>query len=362
MKHSLHSFFLLVVLLPILSYAQEAPQHRVVYLWDVTYSMHGGHIDSSGSKATVMVAGKEMKINPYNKKRDIYDIIMEALIKDIQVQKVETEIIVVPFNDKVLKNCVWRQMGTENGKKILENNIRAFYNNEQTYTNLYEPFDFAKTLLIPRAKYYSELKILTDGGHNITHPDKKAFYRLLRTWCDFAEPNNIKGYYFILAKEAIKDSELRSTLHDCTCIELVDHFPGNFENPNPVNQFTIKGDQLVNLKDQYKKPIRLSITLNDVNRPIVGTEKIRIYTSPNPFFEINETVDIDGKATIEVTLKPKMSLSEMQKKMPVDNNTEVTLNFEQLKKNEKINELVNNSCKLRYVNKPQKTLTITIKQ
>ncbi len=359
MKHIFRSFFLLIVLFPILSIAQEAPQHRVVYLWDVTYSMHGGYVAGAFGEATVTVAGTSMMIKPYNKKRDIYDKIMEALIKDIKNQKVESEIIVVPFNDKVLDEFVWRQMGTADGKKILENNIRSFYNKEQTKTNLCAPFNYSKKLFLPKAKYYSELKILTDGEHNFSKSDD--FYKLLNTWCDFAEPNNIKGYYFVLAEEAISE-KLRSTLHDCTCIELIDHFSGSFENPNPMNQFAIKGDQLVNLKDQYNKPIRLSVVLNDVERPIQGTEKVRIYASSNPYFEINETVVINGKATVEVTPKPKMSLVEMQKKMPVDKNTVVTLNFEQIKGDGKVNELVNNLCELRYVNKPQKTLTITIKQ
>ncbi len=354
-------FLSLFMLMPICAKAQEAPQHRVVYLWDVTYSMHGGHVVGAKGSKDVIVAGKPMPISPYNSKRDIYDEIMEALIADIRNQKIESEIIVVPFNDKVLTNSVWRQKGTADGKKILEENIRNFYNCEQTHTNLYSPIEFSKTLFVPKAKYYSELKILTDGGHNAPKPSREDFYRVLMTWCDFAEPNNIKGYYFILAEEAI-DEKLRSTLHDCTCIELIDHFGGSFENPNPVNQFTIKGDQLVNLKEQYNQPIKLSVVLNDVEHPIQGTEKVRIYTSSNPYFELDETVIIDGKATIEVALKPKMSLAELQRSMPTDENTVIVLNFDQEKKETPVNELVNKSCELRYVNKPQKTLTISIKQ
>ena len=361
MKHKLLFLFSLIVVLPLLSLAQEAPQHRVVYLWDVTYSMFGGYCDMKNTHPTsVTVGGETMQIKYCDKKKNIYNKIMEALIEDIKNQSVESEIIVVPFNDKVLTNCVWKQKGTSQGKAILENNIRHFHEISPTGTNLYAPFDYAKNnLFYPNAKYYSELKILTDGVHNEKYPSKADFYKLLLSWCSFAEPNNIKGYYFILAEDAIEE-ELRKALHDCTCIDLIEKFPGHFENP--ANQFTIKGDQLINLKDRYNKPVKLSVVLNDVDRPIVGSEKVRIYASPNPYFEINETVVINGKATIEVTPKPKMTLGEMQKKMPVDKYTVVTLNFEQIKGEEKVNELVNNSCELRYVNKPQKTLTITIKQ
>ncbi len=361
MKHKLLALLSLFVLMPICTKAQEAPQHRVVYLWDVTYSMFGGYCDMKNSTPTpVIVAGESMQIKYCDKKKNIYNKIMEALIKDIQSQSVESEIIVVPFNDKVLTNCVWKQKGTAMGKEILEKNIRQFKDIAPTGTNLYAPFDYAKNnLFFPKAKYYSELKILTDGVHNEKNPSKADFYRLLLSWCSFAEPNNIKGYYFILAEDAIED-ELRITLHDCTCIDLIDHFQGHFENP--VNQFTIKGDQLVNLKDQFQQPIKLSVVLNDVERPIQGTEKVHVYTSSNPYFELDETVTIDGKATVEVTLKPKMSLAELQRSMPTDENTVIVLNFDQEKKETPVNELVNKSCELRYVNKPQKTLTISIKQ
>lgn len=35
------------LLLPLSLCAQEPPAHRVVYLWDVTYSTHGGRMDST---------------------------------------------------------------------------------------------------------------------------------------------------------------------------------------------------------------------------------------------------------------------------------------------------------------------------
>lgn len=102
--------------------------------------------------------------------------------------------------------------------------------------------------------------------------------------------------------------------------------------------------------------------LNNAERPIQGAEKVRIYLSSNPYFELDEVVTIDGKAIVEVTPKPLMSLLELQRSMPTDENTVLVLNFEQEKGENQVNELVNKSCELRYVNKPQKTLTISIKQ
>ena len=48
--------------------------------------------------------------------------------------------------------------------------------------------------------------------------------------------------------------------------------------------------------------------------------------------------------------------------MPTDSCTVITLNFEQINKVRSKNELINGSLELRIVNKPQKTLTISIKK
>ena len=365
MKHKLLFLFSLIVLFSVLSFAQEAPYHRVVYLWDVTYSTHGGYMGGKTAKH-VMVAGEPMKIEQYNSKYDIYDKLVDALIECIKLQNPESEIIVVPFNDKVLVDSIWRERGTINGKQILEKHIRGFRNQEQVKTNIHDAFEYAKEhLFTPQAKYYSELFIFTDGGHSDNCPpipSRATFHKMLRNWCSFAEPNSVKGYYFLLTDYVYReDPELENILKTSSCIIPIFGIPTGGFVP-PVNQFTIKGDQLINLKDQYNQPVKLSVALNDINRPIQGTEKVHIYATANPYFDVDETVTIDGKATIEVTPKPKYELGELQKQLPVDGNYVITLNFEQLKGESPVNELVNRSCELRYVNKRQKTLTITIKQ
>ncbi len=351
-----------LVLMPICIKAQEAPQHRVVYLWDVTYSTHGGRL-GSGHKI-VTVANQPMEIVDYNSKYDIYDRLVDALIACINQQNPESEIIVVPFNEKVL--AIWKAKGTKEGKDYLTKAIQTFYNKDQKNTNIYEAFEYAKTnLFTPKAKYWSDLFVLTDGGHTDSDPNipsRAKFHEMLRQWCDFAEPNNVHGYYFLLTDLVYKqDPKLKEILEESSCITPLMGIPEGGFTP-PTNQFTIKGDQLVNLKDQFQQSIKLSVVLNDVERPIQGTEKVHVYTSSNPYFELDETITIDGKATIEVTPKAKMSLAELQHNMPTDKNTIIVLNFDQEKKETPVNELVNKSCELRYVNKPQKTLTISIKQ
>ena len=364
MKNKLLILFSIFVLTPKLVRAQEAPQHRVVYLWDVTNSMHGGYKGGKTSK-TVEVAKKPMEVRQYNHKYDIYDEVVKVLILSIRQQSPESEIIVVPFNDKVLRKHIWKAMGTSEGKAFLEKNISEFYNNEETYTNIYAAFDYAKeNLFFPKAKYWSDMFVLTDGGHTDQKPPIPSldnFHRMLREWCDFATPNNVKGYYYLLTDYVYKeDPELKKILEESDCITPFTGIPQGGFTP-PTNQFTIKGDQLINIKDQYNQPIRLNVALNNVNHPIQGVEQVRIHAAPNPYLTLDEIVSIDGSAVVEVTPHYSSPLVELQRTMPSENNVAVTLFFEQIKNEKSTNELMNNSCELRYVNKPQKTLSITVK-
>ena len=364
MKHKLLYLLSLFLLMPFGVQSQEAPQHRVVFLWDVTYSTHG--FKNGKETVVVKVAGKDMSVKCFDKKYNIYDDLVNALIESIKSQNPESEIIVVPFNNKVLTNSIWRAMGTSDGKKYLIDKINSFYNSDQTWTNIYTAFEYAKNNLFePKAKYWSDLYVLTDGGHTDKKPPiplRTEFHDMLRNWCDFAVPNNINGYYYLLTDAVYaEDPELEKILTESDCIKPFIGIPkGGFVAP--TNQYSIKGSLLVNLKDQYNQPLKLSVVLNNAERPIQGAEKVRIYLSSNPYFELDEVVTIDGKAIVEVTPKPLMSLLELQRSMPTDENTVLVLNFEQEKGENQVNELVNKSCELRYVNKPQKTLTISIKQ
>jgi len=102
MKHCLYFLFSFMLMsLPL--DAQEAPQYRKVFLWDVTYSTHGGWAGSSYPTITKKVGKDKMEIKQYNKEYDIYDELVKNLIEVINdISNVQTEIIVVPFNDHVI--------------------------------------------------------------------------------------------------------------------------------------------------------------------------------------------------------------------------------------------------------------------
>ena len=63
-------FFLL--LFSAVTFAQGNYTQRVIFLWDVTYSMHGGYFGTKGDQQ-VIIAGQTHTITKYLKKYDIYD-------------------------------------------------------------------------------------------------------------------------------------------------------------------------------------------------------------------------------------------------------------------------------------------------
>ena len=91
------TLLLLMLFLPLLVMAQNITD-RVVYLWDVTYSMHGGKCGKHFPHRFKYIGGKNIKIVEYNEKYDIYNEVMTALIEDIKKQDENTEIVVIPFN------------------------------------------------------------------------------------------------------------------------------------------------------------------------------------------------------------------------------------------------------------------------
>ena len=127
MKKRLFSFSLLLIVAVSMTFAQTKPEitGRIVYLWDVTLSMHGGYCDMSNNTPHVKKVGnQERKIPKYKKSDDIYDMVLEALIEDINDQIENTEIVVIPFGNKVL-DC-WREQGTEEGKSAITDKMKSF--------------------------------------------------------------------------------------------------------------------------------------------------------------------------------------------------------------------------------------------
>ena len=179
---------------------------------------------------------------------------------------------------------------------------------------------------------------------------------MLQRWCEFANNKNVKGYYFLLTDQAVlQDKKLEKLLKELEqegCFQLVRYYEKHF--------FSIRGDQQIDIKTQYNEPISLSVELSDVQKKITDSVKVRIFAEQNDYFLLDDIISVDGSATIQVTPQYK-PLEYLQENLPTDKNEKVKIYFEQIEKDNSINQLSNSSCEWSFVNKEQKILNITIK-
>ena len=118
-------FFLL--LFSAVTFAQENYTQRIIFLWDVTYSMHGGYCGGKNAKsAQVNIAGQMYSIQRYSEKYDIYTDAMDMLVSYIgSFYGDTTELVVIPFGSKVVDGA-WRAPATVDGMAFLINKIKGF--------------------------------------------------------------------------------------------------------------------------------------------------------------------------------------------------------------------------------------------
>lgn len=364
-------------MLPAFVYAQEAPLFRVVYLWDVTYSTHGWAQNGSVPSKKVEFGGQTEVIKPYEPTCNIYGGMVKALISHIEkISNVRTELVIVPFNDEVQEKDIWRAMATPEGKQYLINKIKYYHNAKSTYTNIYAPFMYAKEkVLLPKAKYHSDLIVLTDGGHTGSGvkikrtgeliPSTETFHNMLRNWCDFAEPNNVNGYYFMVTSAAMmQDARLKDVLKNCTCFKVIPPDEWKADLTPPTTRYSISSDHIIGLKEEMNKPILLNVKIDDLEKRIQGKEKICITTCENPYLTINEVVTLDSTkfdgqvASIEIQPCYHENVRAL---MPTAGVTSVMLNISPVQESGLNNELLTPNCELRFVNKQQKKITIKLK-
>lgn len=362
--------------LPIAIFAQGNIEKRIVYLWDVTYSMHGGYAwnppkntikgeapftlkDTITGKIidiphrNVEVAGKDMMITHYKQEYDIYTSIVNKLVADIESQNARTEIVVIPFNDKVLQRNVWRKMATTDGKRYLANQIRNYFNAQQTNTSIYTPLKFAKDeIFVPNCP--NVLKILSDGIDNCT-TDK--FYNLLDNWCDCAEEKNIQGYYFVLTDKAEND-ELKGRLEK-SCFKILYDNPAEPTFELPDCNVNIENSHSLRVFEDYDKDITLPLYMS--NGELKDDAKIHVSIQENDYIELEQDVVITNQ-TSQLVLKPtfKKSRETMMQELPTATYTKLQLKFAKLNDGSNL-VLENTSSTLLLVNRKMKSMQITIK-
>lgn len=356
MKNKLLILFSIFVLTPMLVMAQEAPLHRVVYLWDVTYSMHGGWVTTGCTETgKVSIGEKIYPISHYDKEHDIYDKILNALVADISAQNDRTEIVVVPFGKKVL--CAWKEIATDEGKARMIQNIRDFCNigDDVGRTGISCAMDYVQSNNMFSAQIPNTLKILTDGVENVS---MSRLYHILDGWCNYADNNNIKAYYFILAQEALK-VDLRKRLED-NCITVIEQL-GDVVLAVSKSYISVMPDNfIVKVAEEYDKPFSFRVVFKEGKAG--ASCMLRFVSDNNPYFSIDEKIQVSSEIN-EIQLHPnyKMSHSELRQALSSDHPTDLYIHID-IEGDDEEFDLQNKSCKITMINKMMKSLKITVKQ
>lgn len=181
--------FYLIVLFPLLSYAQVTKERRVYYL-DCTFSM----------------------IKP-NKVWDIVRTNLKEAINNVNDET--TDLLVIPFWDKNKVLTPLRQDATTDGKKILCNSIDKLVCPVKSYTILNIPLDdFYKNRVSDDRITY--MFLMTDGVDENQHEkdlygDEKAFDHNLATWEKRFAGKPVYGFY-VMVHPTANDSNIASII------------------------------------------------------------------------------------------------------------------------------------------------------
>lgn len=293
-------FFLL--LFSAVTFAQEVTYNkRVVFLWDVTYSMHGGYFGTKGDQQ-VIIAGQSHVIKQYSEKYDIYDEALNLLVRYINncenTADTVIELVVVPFGAEVLDT--WRASATQEGKAELVQKIRNFCELSPAKvqeTNIGGALQYAKEKVIT-AEAINTLYLMTDGAENVDIP---RFYNILNTWCEFSRERNISGYYFALTNQALNNA-LKDRLSK-TCFVVKDPKEVEEEMKDTIEQLvlcevTMPTSLLVSTIDS-----EWGLNYTTVNQ-LNGEAQIRCYIEKNSYIELDTIVSLSNDKK-SIKLKPQ---------------------------------------------------------
>ena len=338
MKRILLGFVILLLSLSLQAQGQFKDV-RQTYLWDVTLSMKG-----------------------YNGAPNIYDKVVDVMVKDIQsITNERTEIVVIPFQDT--KYCdVWRAFATEEGKADIIRHIRSYQNGNITNTNISAPLQYAIDEVFTTDKI-DIMKLMTDGNDNV-NPDK--LLAILSHWCEIAKRKDAYGYYILLTGAA-KNEELSGLLRDLCNFEEIDasQMLDGIADIRQLNNAWKEG-VLINIRDEYNKPKRLEFNVYSGDGNIPAGFKVRFKTRSNPYVEIDEVAEMGDDNSLEIHPRFKKSQEELIDELPTEYvYSNIVLEYEpmpEMAENPKFafTRIVDKECAVLLENKPVKTVQVTV--
>lgn len=346
-------FFLLAV--PIVA---DEFDSRVTYIWDVTYSMHGGAFGGSKKGSWTDASGNTHTIVQYNAGYDIYDNVVEVLVEDIKKQRSSSELVVILFTDRVIDT--WRYPATDAGKDALISKIRGYAGLDQQYTYISVPMQYALDNVFTNDTP-DVLKLLTDGKDN--DRDLGKFKSILSHWCEIAEQKDVYAFYVMLTDKAedgaIKDIVLQQE-KQCGRIHVI----------SPQSQVVLDFPTInvskrlsLSVKEDYGKELSLEAVVTNAES-LDEDIKVRVYIDENQYIALNETISI-SKAYRYYSLKPmcKMSQGQMRAELPQVEDMILNIHYEVVSKGSALAVGIQpNYTELALQNKSQKKLKIYVKK
>ncbi len=310
---------------------------RQTYLWDVTLSMKG-----------------------YNGAPDIYSKVVEVMVRDIQsITNERTEIVVIPFQDTQYDQ-VWREYATPEGKAAIIKQIKEYKNEKVTNTNISAPLQYVIDNIFTTDKI-DIMKLMTDGNDNV-NPAK--LHDILNRWCEIAKAKDAYGYYILLTNAAKLDFELKG-ICNFEEVDVSDMLDG-IADIRQVNS-TLKRGIIINIRDEYDKPKRLTFKIYSGDGNIPEGFKIRYKTLPNDYVEIDEVAEMQADNSLEIHPKFKKPQEELIAELPTEYlYGDIVLQYEPTPEMSEgkyaYTRIVDNECAVMLENKPVKTVKIYVKQ
>lgn len=328
---------------------------RYIYLWDVTYSMCGF--------VGVDERGKEV-INP---EKDIFDKVVDLLKKQINSKMDPNTIIVVcPFRGKEGLLDAFTCKATKEEISVLDAKIDKFASKikkekKRTNTDVISAIRQAKTDFVkPDADNF--LVVLTDGVQNERLSDGTLttmadLCKEIEAW-ENLDSDNIFAYlyYYMLTVDATDDN-LRRTLADTKNVSGV--------NPGEAfkSLFTLQPAKKISVNIKDDKTAVLTFKINERN-PL--PDDVRVIVSSNDdsegvlSIENDEFVIVNNQ--IEIPLAFDYSYDQLKNMLPEKSLMAFDIKLVDEHRADAIIRLASDNFNMELINKPEKTLTISIKR
>jgi len=325
-------FIIIFLSLAAVAVAQPKSQRRI-YLWDVTLSMKG-----------------------YGGTPDIYSDVVKFLEKQIEgITDENTEIVVLPFQERILAR--WAVRADAAGKEGIIREIKNYQNGNITNTDIVNPVRDVMANIIKPDKN-NLLILLTDGEQSEKLGGKAELTRLIEQWGSYAGENFAYCLYVALVPGIVPE-DIEKEIEKAECIDVIE--------PDGVKNFELIDLQPAELvvKVNIKEDKTAKIPLN-YNKSVALPENIKIkITAQDSILNIDQTVMVqEGKIAFD--MKYKSDYQTLKKQL--SENTRLPLQIELINKKEienatgKIVTLTNNNIELELINRPEKTLKITVRK